>query len=99
MTDLYGIPVYGSALIPRGQVIVVNNGKALYFHERISARGRFRRAHGRSRPAPRRLKVRYVKVSELENIFKSDEWKGGDAMRVRNRLQSAESRKESTLSR
>jgi hypothetical protein len=99
VTDLYGIPVYGSALIPPGQVIVINNGKALYYHERTSARGRYRRGHGRSRPAPRRLKLKQVRISELENIFKTDNWKGGDAMRVRNRLQSAESRKESTLSR
>lgn len=98
MTDLYGIPVIGSPLIPRGQVIVVNNGKALYYHERMSARGRRRRAHGRSRPAPRRLKVKHVKVSELKDIFTAHEWKGGDAMRVRNRLQSAAGRKESTLS-
>jgi hypothetical protein len=56
---MFGTPVYTSSLIPEDQIVSLDG--ALWFHSRISARGRMRRRHGRPRNHPRRLKVKFVR--------------------------------------
>jgi hypothetical protein len=55
----WGVPIKTSPLIPEDQIVRI--GGEVWFHSRISARGRTRRKHGRPRNAPRRLKVRFVR--------------------------------------
>jgi hypothetical protein len=59
VSGLGGIPLRTSPLIPEGTVIRAEG--AVWFHSRISARGRMRRKHGRPRNHPRRLKMKYVR--------------------------------------
>jgi hypothetical protein len=54
-----GIPIRTSAMVPEDKVLRFDG--ALWFHSRVSARGRMRRRHGRPRNHPRRLKVCYVR--------------------------------------
>jgi hypothetical protein len=56
---LIGTPIRASALVPEDKILQING--ELWFHSRLSARGKMRRRHGRPRNHPRRWKVRYVR--------------------------------------
>lgn len=66
---LTGTPVFASPYVKPGQIVQTDDG--VYFHSHLSARGRKRRKHGRSRPAKRTWKVKYVRYQpELDKLLK-----------------------------
>lgn len=69
---LSGIDLVGSALVPEGQILNVEG--RLLFHSRKSYRERWRRPHGRSRPARRRRSVKVVEYHpDLDRIIAASE--------------------------
>lgn len=58
LARLTGTPLYPSSAVPEGTIVHADG--AIYFHSRISMRGKMRRGHGRARRAPRRWKVKQV---------------------------------------
>lgn len=55
---LTGIPLFPSRHTPEGKLIQTADG--IYFHSRLSTRGKMRRPHGRGRPAKRHWKSKTV---------------------------------------
>ncbi len=55
--SLAGVHIQGSPLVPEDQLLYI--GGRIFFHRRMSLRGRKRRPHGRTN-GPRRWKVRTV---------------------------------------
>jgi hypothetical protein len=59
---MHGVPMHGSVFVPEGNLVQtsIDGRDVLFFHQRVSVRGRRRRPHGRPRNVRRRMKAKIV---------------------------------------